>query len=55
MTKALRKAVTKSSELESTYIKNTTSRNLKPYKKQGNFLKNFRNRLYKKERKNMKD
>ena len=55
MIKALRKAVMKSSELESTYIKNTTSRNLKPYKKQGNFLKNFRNRLYKKERKNMKD
>ena len=46
MTKALRKAVMKSSELKSTYIKNMTSQNLKPYKKQGNFLKNFCNRLY---------
>ena len=47
MTKALRKAIMKRSELESKYIKNKTNGNLKSYKKQIN----FGSKLYKKERK----
>ena len=47
MTKALRKAIMKRSELESKYVKNKTSANLKSYKKQRNFC----SKLYKKERK----
>ena len=47
MTKALRKAIMKRSELESKYVKNKTSENLKSYKKQ----KNFCSKLYKKEKK----
>ena len=47
MTKALRKAMMKRSELESKYIKNKTNENLKSYKKQINFC----GKLYKKERK----
>ena len=47
MTKALRKAIMKRSELESKYVKNKTNENSKPYKKQRNFC----NKLYKKERK----
>ena len=47
MTKALRKAIMKRSKLESKYVKNKTSENLKSYKKQRNFC----SKLYKKERK----
>ena len=47
MTKALRKAIMERSELESKYVKNKTSENLKSYKKQRNFC----SKLYKKERK----
>ena len=47
MTKGLRKGITKRSELESKYVKNKTSGNLKSYKKQRNFC----SKLYKKERK----
>ena len=47
MTKALRKAIMKRSELESKCVKNKTSENLKSYKKQRNFC----SKLYKKERK----
>ena len=47
MTKALRKAIMKRSELESKYVKNKTSENLRSYKKQRNFC----SKLYKKERK----
>ena len=48
MTKAPRKAIMKRSELESKYVKNKTSENLKSYKRQINFC----SKLYKKERKN---
>ena len=41
MTMALRKAIMKWSELESKYLKNKTSENVKSYKKQ-NFKKNFK-------------
>ena len=41
MTKALRKAILKRSELESKYVKNKTSENLKSYKKQLNFCSNL--------------
>ena len=44
MTKALRKAIMKRSELESKYVKNKTNENLKSYKKQWNFC----SKLYKK-------
>ena len=37
MTKALRKAIMKRSELESKHVKNKTNENLKSYKKQRNF------------------
>ena len=47
LTKALRKAIMKRSELESKYVKNKTNENLKSYKKQRNFC----SKLYKKERK----
>ena len=47
MTKALRKAIMKRSELESKCAKNKTNENLKSYKKQRNFC----SKLYKKERK----
>ena len=47
MTKALRKAIMKRSELESKHVKNKTNENLKSYKKQRNFC----SKLYKKERK----
>ena len=47
MTKALRKAVMKRSELESKYVKNKTSENLRSYKKQ----RNFYSKLHKNERK----
>ena len=47
MTKALRKAIMKRSELESKYLKNKSYQNMKIYKKQ----KNFCSKLYKKERK----
>ena len=47
MTKALRKAIMKRSELERKYLKNKSHQNMKIYKKQ----KNFCNKLYKKERK----
>ena len=47
MTKALRKAIMKRSELESKYVKTKTSENLKSYIKQINFC----SKLYKKERK----
>ena len=43
MTKALRKAIMKRSELESKYVKNKTNENLKPYKKQRSFC----SKLYK--------
>ena len=49
MTKALRKAIMKRPELESKYVKNKTSENLKSYKKQ----RNFRSKLCEKERKNI--
>ena len=48
MTKALRKAIMKTSELESKYVKNKTSENLKSYKKQRNFAVNY---MKKKEKK----
>ena len=47
MTKSLRKAIMKRSQLESKYLRNSTVENMKMYKKQ----KNFCSRLYKKERK----
>ena len=47
MTKALRKAIMKRSELASKYVKNKTSENLKPYTKQ----RNVSRKLYQKERK----
>ena len=47
MTMALRKAIMKWSELESKYLKNKTSENVKSYKKQINFC----SKLDKKERK----
>ena len=47
MTKALRKAIMKTSKLKSKYVKNKTNENLKSYKKQRNFC----SKLYKKERK----
>ena len=47
MTKALRKAIMKRSELETKYLKNKSYQNTKIYKKQ----KNFCSKLYKKERK----
>ena len=49
MTKALRKAIMKRSELESKYLKNKIYQNKKIYKKQ----KNFCSKLYKKERKKL--
>ena len=47
MTKVLRKAIMKRSELGNKYVKNKTNENLKSYKKQRNFC----SKLYKKERK----
>ena len=47
MTKALRKAIMKRSELESKYVRNKISQNSKSYKKQ----KKFCDKLYKKGRK----
>ena len=47
LTKALRKAIKKRSELESKYVKNKTNEDLKSYKKQRSFC----SKLYKKERK----
>ena len=47
MTKTLRKAIMKRSELETKYVKSKTNENLKSYKKQRNFC----TKLYKKERK----
>ena len=47
MIKALRKAVMKRSEIESKCIKNKASENLKSYKQE----RNFRSKLYEKERK----
>ena len=47
MTMALRKAIMKWSQLESKYLKNKTSENVKSYKKQINFC----SKLDKKERK----
>ena len=47
MTKALRKAIMKRSELESKYLKNKSHQNMNIYKK----LKIFCSKLYKKERK----
>ena len=38
MTKALRKAIMKRLELETKYVKNKTSENLKSYKEQRKFL-----------------
>ena len=46
VTKTLRKVMMRRSELESKYVKNKTSENLKSYKKQRNFC----SKLYKKER-----
>ena len=48
ITKALRKAIMRRSQLESKYLKNRTEENKKLYKKQRNFC----SRLYKKEKKN---
>ena len=48
MTKALRKAIMKRSELETKYVKRKTDENLRIYKKQRSFC----TKLYKKERKN---
>ena len=48
MTKALRKAIMKSSEFKNKNVKNKTNENLKSYKKN---QKNFCSKLYKKERK----
>ena len=48
MTKALKKAIMKRSELESKYLKNKSYQNMKIYKKQ----KTFSSKLYKKDRKN---
>ena len=45
MTKALRKSIIKTSELESKYVKNKTNEDLKSYKKQ----RNFSSKLYKEE------
>ena len=47
MTKNLRKAITKRSQLENKYIRNSTVENMNKYKKH----KNFCSKLYKKERK----
>ena len=47
MTKALKKAIMKRSELETKYLKNESIQNLNKYKKQRNFC----SRLYKRERK----
>ena len=47
MTKPLRKAIMKRSQLENKYLKNSSNENKIRYKKQ----KNFRSRSYKKERK----
>ena len=47
MTKVLRKAIMKRSELERKYVKNETSENLKSYIKQRNFC----SQLYNEERK----
>ena len=47
ITKKLRKAIMKRSQLENIYSKTLTEKSLKPYKKQ----KNYVSRLYKKERK----
>ena len=47
VTKVLRKVMMRRSDLESKYVKNKTSENLKSYKKQRNFC----SKLYKKERK----
>ena len=47
MTKALRKAIMKRSELESKYLKSKSYQNMKTYKKQ----KSFRSKLHNKERK----
>ena len=47
MTKSLRKAIMRRTELESKYLKNRAIENKTKYKKQ----KNYCNRLYKKERK----
>ena len=47
MTKNLRKAIMKGSQLENKYIGNSTVENMNKYKKH----KNFRSKLYKKERK----
>ena len=47
MTKTLRKAIMKTSELEGKYVKNETNENLKSYKKQMSFC----SKLYKKVRK----
>ena len=47
MTKALRKAVMRTSELETKYFKLKANDTLKAYKKQ----KNYSSRLYRKERK----
>ena len=49
MTKALRKAIMKRSELESKYVKTKTSENLKSYIKQINFC----SKLYKKKEKSI--
>ena len=49
MTKTLRKAIMKSSELKIKYVKIKTNENLKSYKKQRYFCSKF----YKKERKNI--
>ena len=46
MTKSLRKAIMKRSQLESKYLRNSTVENMKIYKKQ----KNFCSRLYKKKK-----
>ena len=48
MTKALRKAIMKRSELESKYVKNKKNENFNSYKKKRNFC----SKLYKTERKN---
>ena len=47
MTKALREAIMKRSELESKYLKSKSHQNMKIYKKK----KNFCSKLYKKKRK----
>ena len=37
MTKAIKKAIMKSSELENKHVKNKTNENLQSYKEEGNF------------------